>query len=359
MPNAFATKSRYINIAISFILMIGPKPKAGSMLRIFTKIAYLALLTLFVLEFVFLNSNAFILYSFLFFVAFGVLLGLYQKWIGPTVMVSIGFVVVGSLMYLSNAVLLRFTWLNLSILGYYLLISIVIGMLISFYQHFSVLGKYASKMLKGKFLRYAPLAAAIVLIAAPIWPVGPYINHLPVVERLTHFSYYGNTSYSDSFTLISDPPPYQYVVNLCTNGTLASANVSIQADTPTWAFMFIDAKGLSSAINESAGHSYNVYVDTFSKYANRSLFTDGAAAKASITVPNKGCSYMALLYDNLTTAKIAYTIRYFGVVQGHGAIAVLNYTYLYTINGVSNVAQSINFVSSRYADALRNTSISS
>ncbi len=334
--------------------MAGRKAHGGGALWILTALVYVALLTAFMLDFVFLNSSPFILYSFIFFLIFGVLLGMHAKWISPAVLVSMAFIVVSAIMYMTNAALQQFVWLNLSIIGYYLLISAVIGLLIDalvynaeIKRRVSSIGERISARFSKKGLRYAPLIVALLLMAAPVWPSGPL--HFPQNSRVVYAAYYGNTTTNSSFLLISDPPPYQYVVDLCTSGTNAVANVSIESGTPVQAFLFRNQSALSNAINKSAGYPFSKYAGIFKEYAASSAYSDGTTGVSSVTVPNYSCSYMALLYDNLTSVRISYSIRYYGLIYGYKTVKTPDYSAPYEATGTSSMVNGMTFLTKSYA----------
>lgn len=192
-------------------------------LRVAVGISFLLLALLLSFYFIFINSSTLILYSFLAFIALGVAISHRPAYIEYALSVSMGLIVASSLLYFSipayalyvgsivvlgamlvlgiksryNVVLVAvlivlalftasaaakyntFT-INMAIIGYYLLISVVIAEFASIITENSRLRLW-HKIAKAysareEYYNAAFLAIALLLIFLPIWPMGKAVN---------------------------------------------------------------------------------------------------------------------------------------------------------------------------------------
>ena len=194
-----------------------------NMLKIAIGISFLLLALLLSFYFIFINSSILILYSFLAFIILGVAISHRPVYIEYALSVSMGLIVASSLVYFGiptyalyvgsivmlggmlilgirskyNAVLVAvliviafftasatakyntFT-INMAIIGYYLLISVVIAefaSMITENSRFKWWHKIARVYLaKEKYYNATFLAIALLLLFLPIWPMGEAVN---------------------------------------------------------------------------------------------------------------------------------------------------------------------------------------
>ncbi|EET90248.1 MAG: hypothetical protein LVQ97_05040 [Candidatus Micrarchaeales archaeon] len=183
---------------------------------------------LFLLYFVVLNNSYFILYSFVLFVALGVMLSIYEKFTDLSIGIAIAIIVGSSVAYFSTATaiavysfaalafyaaFLLFTdvrdsrinltiaiaaflpaglysagiagsgplVINVAILGYYLLISVVLGIFLSMVYSESRLEKAALRLKAWIKRSSAGISICLIIIGVallfgPVWPTGTHYN---------------------------------------------------------------------------------------------------------------------------------------------------------------------------------------
>ena len=321
---------------------------------------YAVLIALFVLEFVDLNNAAFILYSFLAFIALGVFLGVYSKHTGAVLAMAMVFIAVSSVFYVANALFLQFVWINLAIVGYYLLISAVIGIFIatlaessSWQRRLSGIVKRISRPAYGRAAGYAAIITAVALLIAPIWPSSQTVTPTDYTNTINYTSYYGNATNATSYTLISDPLPYNYTIGLCANGTNASAAVSVRrVDGIAYAFLFGNESAMQSAAALAASWPFPGQVAIYRAHASSYMRTDNSTATGSVAIPDHGCAYMVLLFRNLSTVRVAYNISYFGLLHAYKTERVPIRGATMTVNGTSNAVRGMQYLGRTYAAAL-------
>ncbi len=186
-------------------------------LRYASIILWAALAMLFVAEFIVLNSSAFILYSFVAFIAIGILLAIFEKQQINTFAIAIVFVVSASIAYaettsrlviysllafllatifafvrfrkyalyflLAFALLLFFhkgPVVNVAIIGYYLLTSLFIALVANTLSDTNKLriGKKVHLLIQRNMKRIYLIATifALLLLVSPVWPVYTHAN---------------------------------------------------------------------------------------------------------------------------------------------------------------------------------------
>lgn len=221
---------------------------------------WVVLAVLFVAEFVVLNNATFILYSFVAFIAIGILLAIFEKQQINVLAIAIVFIVSASIAYteatnklviysLLALLLLLITMftivrfrkytlysllafilldlfrkgpvVNVAIIGYYLLISIVIALVANTLSKTNRLriGKKATLFIQknSKRIYLIATAFALLLLVSPIWPVythvnlnampyadlrinsnGTYINNtILIVLNISHYSNFINQNFSN------------------------------------------------------------------------------------------------------------------------------------------------------------------
>lgn len=328
----------------------------GRVLRMLAGALLLALVAAFTLEFVYLNSSAFILYSFPLFLALGAFLGVYERHITAAAAAAIVFIAVAATFYTADSILLQFVWENLAIIGYYLLISAVVGIFISILAEangwkarFSLTASRLSRMAHSRAAGYAAVVAAAALLAAPIWPSSMGVPISQYVNMTEYVQYYGNITSAASYTQITDPPPYNYTTALCANGTNGRADVHFQRiGGAAYAFLFDNKSAMQKAAQSAMSYPFHMQPGIYRQYASAYLYSKGTNASASIDVPDYGCAYMVLLFGNLSTVRVGYSISYYGLTgryeqkMGPSPEAVL------VVNGTSDIVGGISYISRRY-----------
>ncbi|MEM0149405.1 MAG: hypothetical protein QXW10_00715 [Candidatus Micrarchaeaceae archaeon] len=161
---------------------------------IITAALYAAIAGILSFYFVFFNNSTIILYSFLVFVALGLIIAHKEKFIKLSTLASISIIVISSLAYLyvqKNAY--SAFAINFAIIGYYLLISTVIALFASIVaadNNMHPLKKAASALAaQRRYLFPLLLAIGALAIALPLWPMGSAINY----SILPHASLYINS----------------------------------------------------------------------------------------------------------------------------------------------------------------------
>lgn len=328
--------------------------------RLLAAALWVVLIAAFAEEFVFLNNSAFILYAFLLFVALGALIGVRRQYIGGVLMASMAFIAVSSILYVAKAVLMQFVWLNLAIIGYYLLVSLLIGLSISMFaesngwtHRLARLERFLSTILSRKVVAYAAISAALLLMAAPVWPASLTVPQSQYVNVTEYVAYHGNATNASSYTLIASPPPYNYTVGLCANGTDASARVSVQRkDGTSYAFLFSNLSAMRSAASSAAGYPFARQLGIYRAHAEQSLYDGNSSiAAASVRLPDFGCAYMVLLYSNLSTIRIGYNISYYGLIHKYESVRVPGPSSVLVVNRTSGIVNGMGFLMRNYANA--------
>ncbi len=310
------------------------------------------------MEFVLLDNSAFILYSFLLFLALGAALGFMQRRISETLLVSIAFIALSSMLYITSAKGLQFVWINLSIVGYYLLISAVIGIFIdtaidekgSVRRHIAGLENFIKRLTKDNRAWYAAAFVAVLLLAAPIWPAYNGVPHSASYNMVEDAAYYGNGTNSSSYLLIDDPPPYNYTIGLCSNGTSAYAHVSVQSKSgPAYAFLFRNLTDVRNVESKAENWPFSEQISIYKSYADASMYSSGTIANSGISMPNYSCSYMVIMIDNLSSIKVSYNISYYGLQHKYVTIREAEPSGLISANSTSNMYSGMVYLARIYA----------
>ncbi|MCL5099856.1 MAG: hypothetical protein M1158_01900 [Candidatus Marsarchaeota archaeon] len=328
----------------------------GRAVRTLAYALYAVLAALFIIEFVELDSAPFILYSFLPFVALGILLGMYGRHTGPVIMMAIVFIAVSSIFYSMDALMLQFVWINLAIVGYYLLISAVLGIFIAMAaesnglsRHLKAAARNISKFMSGRAAGYAAIIIAVALLVAPIWPSSLTVQLTDYTNATRAVQYYGTAINASSFTVIADPWPYNYTIPLCANGTNATAVVSVRrTNGMAYAFLFGNESSMQGAFAATAGWPVPRQPGIYRAHAKYTIETDNSTAAASIAIPSHSCAYMVLFFENLSTIRVTYNINYFGLLQKYVTVRVPVPGATMVINKTSDVVSSMRYLSSNY-----------
>ncbi len=336
-------------------------PKGSRAARALAAALYAVLIAAFVTEFVYLNNPSFILYSFLLFVALGAALGVHSRYTGGVILIAMAFVAAGSMLYFWGAVLLPFVWLNLSIVGYYLLISAVIGITVRMAAESNGLEKRiaaAEKALGGLAGRdtavYAGIAVAALLLLAPIWPASVAVPQSEYVNRTVYAPHYGNASETAQYQIAASPPPYAYPVSLCANGTGAIADVSVlrTGGAPVYAFLFRNSSTMQKAAEDAAGYPVSTQPGIYRANSESRMYVNSTMERARAEVPDFGCSYMVLLFGNMSSVRVNYSIGYYGQVMGYREERVPNPSAVLVVNGTTDILRSMGYLGSAYVSAL-------
>ncbi|MGC8537525.1 MAG: hypothetical protein ACP5MZ_00890 [Candidatus Micrarchaeia archaeon] len=323
---------------------------------------YIVLASILSFYFIFLNNSILILYSFAFFIALGLAIAHNDRYIKYSISASIGIIVVSSLMYFffQKSVYSTFA-INLAIIGYYLLISVVIAIFSATVADNSNMhpGKKLVKMLKGhERAIYAALAVvAILALFLPIWPSSSYINYAILPHATIHISSISHGSsqgHDGPYLLVLNLSNYSSVVNpqgsnlrlVYQNGTKAMAaeyNIGgIQVGNYTEEVL------LESPL--SNGSDINLYFYPF----NATYSSDFLAMSAGAFIRNAtNSSVVSLSIGNLSNVKyraVNETITAYAVKHGSSSsnytITLLPYYDLQTECSMGNDSVSyLNFTS--------------
>ncbi len=182
---------------------------------------YLALAIILSFYFIFLNNSVLILYSFAFFVVLGFAIAHNDRYLKYSISASMGIIVASSLMYfLFQKGMYSTLVINLAIIGYYLLISVVIAIFSATVADNSNLHPWnrLSKVLK-RYERPIYISLAVIAILAlllPIWPAGNYINYAILPHATIHISsisHPGPQGRDGPYLLVLNLSNYSSVVN--------------------------------------------------------------------------------------------------------------------------------------------------
>ena len=182
---------------------------------------YLALAIILSFYFIFLNNSVLILYSFAFFVVLGFAIAHNDRYLKYSISASMGIIVASSLIYFLFQKGMYSTFvINLAIIGYYMLISVVIAIFSATVADNSNLHpwKKPSKVLK-RYERPIYISLAVIAILAlllPIWPAGNYINYAILPHATIHISsisHPGLQGRDGPYLLVLNLSNYSSVVN--------------------------------------------------------------------------------------------------------------------------------------------------
>lgn len=218
---------------------------------------YSLLAVFLILDFLILNTKP--LYSYLLTLVLIVpILSIYPKYIKQVILVMLGFVIVGSTLYLSfppptwTIFYLRMQKIgnNLNALGYYLLVDCLIAFIIyTIIQNYSLESKV--KKIK-KFiwrnsagLSYLLFIIALILIIGPFWPVSlAYYHQTYVNQTIPIYNSILTRSYNLSAGIVV---PINYaLVPVCSAGSNTSFKVAFSANQPAIEFYMRNYSGISN-----------------------------------------------------------------------------------------------------------------
>ncbi|MCL5434283.1 MAG: hypothetical protein M1559_01045 [Candidatus Marsarchaeota archaeon] len=313
-----------------------------------TAICYVVF-ALFLLYFVVLNNSYFILYSFVLFVALGIMLSIYEKFTDLAIGVAMAIIVGSSVAYLSTAIdiaaysfaalafyaaFLLFTdvrnprinltiaiaallpaglysagiagasplVINVAILGYYLLISVVLGIFLSAVYSESRLEK-AARRLSARIKRSSAgisiclIIIGLALLFGPVWPTGTHYNLAATPHAAIELDIPSGTFNSTYVPL--NLTPYRYLLN----GNFSNMR------------FYVGSKGINASV---VGVPVSVKNVTVLLYANSSLlragagkvgiyffpynssFGKGLAKSYNVSLLNSSAASEPVAYENIT-----------------------------------------------------------
>ena len=325
---------------------------------------YLALAIILSFYFIFLNNSMLILYSFIFFIVLGLAIAINDRYVKYSVSASVGIIVAASLIYLffQKGMYSAFA-INLAIIGYYLLISVVIAIFSATVADNSKLhpGKKLAKALRGneRVIYAALFLVGILALFMPMWPAGSYINYAILPHATIHIlgiSYPGKQGHYGPYLLMLNLSNYSSVVNpqgsnlrlVYQNGTMAKAaeyNIGgIQVGNYTEEVL------LESPLSNRS--DLNIYFFPF----NATYSSDFSAMRAGAFIRNAtNSSTVDLSMGNLSNVNYkavnetitAYAVKRSSSVSNY-TITLLPYYDLQTVCSMGNDSTSyLNFTSNQ------------
>jgi hypothetical protein len=331
--------------------------KYGKYLTSAIIILYLFMATIFLLYFVVVNLSIFILYSFLLFVALGIIFSYKEKLVEYLILISIILIFSASTAYFMNAwmyapysiiafivfifillvhksietrhMLAIFTaiilpivfyatnffkfpdyLINVAIIGYYSLIAAVIAIFISMLAHNWELniGKRISNTINrhSTIFKVIAIALPIILILTPIYIVNESTQVITYTNRTVPYLVYVNSS-SNYSTAVSVQPYYMPIV-ICPPGANTTATIHIQSESAASFFLLNGSTNYSSATVSSGAPTYLYYNSSFSKYSYaKALAIKNTTIKSWIS---DSCTYLVVLSPNATKVSLKANYTY-------------------------------------------------
>ena len=163
-------------------------------IRIAALVVWSTIVSLFLLYFILLNNQELMSISFVGFVALSFLIFRHKRLFGVLLFSALVFIIVGEIYYFFTGTILwdiQSIGINLSIIGYYLLITSVLSLVLSVAyekvsRHKGRLVKSINRMKTGtaSILPQSMLMVGILLLILPIWPTGVqvHLKQLPYLQ---------------------------------------------------------------------------------------------------------------------------------------------------------------------------------
>ncbi len=352
-------------------------------------VLYAAIAVVLMVYFVAVDDIMFILYSFIGFIALGVILSFANSYIKYTMLISIAFILYSAIVYynmplavvytiitiLVLAVLVssrlyhgdpfhmlvaflaafalcavlfpfRSVTINVSILGYYLLVSAVLAL---FIQEAALFDAKAERLVRKWFgsvsRRLAPrrieigYIVAVLIMVLLISSMQPSIITSKAVERVPALLQSTENYIFSTYT----------IQNLCSPGYGAKAELSIMGNHETSVFIPGTADNLSSALaGTSPGFGYANFLGRFKDYSIASYINE-STINFSTTIPDGNCISYVILAANQETVRASVTLAYEHDIEVT-RVVVEPYTWYYGI-----VPQSIRYLIDLYSNELNQT----
>ncbi len=331
-------------------MQIGKKAKTNA-IRYLLVALYFLLTVFFFLEFVLLNNSPMILYSFLIFIAIGIIAGFYESVSKSMVIAALAFIILGSLLYFAFAGFSTIG-INVAIIGYYFLISAVIGIFISVMIENNDNPKIRKKVTgfvkkRSEKIAYAGIIIALVLLLGPFWPQSAAVARSQYINVSLPYYYNVSAQSYSNYSVAMSPTPYYMSNPVCISGSNVTLSISFTSSDTIDVFFFSNGTFLSEVENSTFGNMpFTTYLDAFSGHNNGKAIESKSGSITGHMM--NGCGYIVLLSNYTVSAKfhvradfiqqdIAYEIK---SVPAPNAIRVINST--------GNILQSIGFLELNY-----------
>ena len=319
---------------------------------------YFLLTTVFFLEFILLNNSPMILYSFLIFIAIGIIAGFYDSISKGMVIAALAFIILGSLLYFALAGFSTIG-INIAIIGYYFLISAVIGIFISVMIENNDNFKIREKVIvfvkkRSEEIAYAGIIIALALLLGPFWPQSTAVPLSEYVNVSVPYYYNVSAQSYSNYSVAMSPTPYYMSNPVCISGSNATLNISFTSSGTIDVFFFSNGTFLSEVENSTSGSGpFSKYLDAFSGHNNGNAIGSESGSITGHMMNN--CGYVVLLSNYTVSTRfhvkadfiqqdIAYKIK---VVPEPNAIRIINST--------GDILQSIGFLEINYRNLTNST----
>ena len=321
-------------------------------------VLYAILALCFVLEFVILNNSQMILYSFLIFIAIGVISGFYENISKNLIIAALVFIIIGSAFYFIQA---KFSTIgiNVAIVGYYLLISAVIGIFISVMigngNESKVEKSFIGFIKKHKInISYIGIIAALVLLLGPFWPQSTAVPLSQYINVSVPYYYNVSAQSYSNYSVAMSPTPYYVSDPICISGSNVTLGISFTSSAASNVFFFSNETFLSEVENStSVNMPFHGYLDAFSNHNNGKVV--GSASGSIVGHMANGCGYIVLLSNYTVSTKFHVKASFIQQDLAYKIKAVPAPNAIMVIKRTGSILQSIGFLEINYRNLTNST----